>query len=79
MFNEKVLYYKSSDRLLEEARTKARARLKNRNFLTVKVQTARTLCRKFLDKWIKGISLGPVEPKYPFDIDVIQPEVEIDD
>ena len=32
--------------------------------------SARTLCHKFLSKWLKGISLGPTDPKYPFDIEI---------
>ncbi len=40
--------------------------------------TARSLCLKFLSKWLKGVSLGPIDSQYPFDIEVarwVQPEV----
>lgn len=45
-------------------------------------EAARELCRKFLSKWFKGISLGPVDSQFPFDIEVahwIPPKVETDD
>lgn len=43
---------------------------------------ARTLCLRFLSKWLKGVVLGPVDSQYPFDIEVarwVTPEVEYDD
>jgi hypothetical protein len=43
---------------------------------------ARTLCFKFLSKWLKGVALGPVNSRHPFDIEVarwIQPEVTEED
>lgn len=42
---------------------------------------ARSLCLRFLSKWLKGVALGPADSQYPFDIEVarwVTPEVDYD-